>query len=76
MMHISNRTRTGGGCIRFNYMKKAVRKGGRGGGGFPTLNFKYFNSADIFGISVLSLWYGGYFSSTFNKSIQNSNVLQ
>ena len=28
MMHISNRTRTGGGCIRFNYMKKAVRKGG------------------------------------------------
>ena len=29
-----------------------------GGGGFPTLNFKYFNSADIFGISVLSLWYG------------------
>ena len=55
MMHISNRTRTGEGCIRFNYMKKAVRKGG---GGFPTLNFKYFNSADIFGIYVLSLWYG------------------
>ena len=30
MMHISNRTRTGEGCIRFNYMKKAVRKGGGG----------------------------------------------
>ena len=28
MMHISNRTRTGEGCIRFSYMKKAVRKGG------------------------------------------------
>ena len=28
MMHISNLTRTGEGCIRFSYMKKAVRKGG------------------------------------------------
>ena len=54
MMHISNRTRTGEGCIRFNYMKKAVRKGG---GGVPTLNFKYVNSADIFGISVLFFFF-------------------
>ena len=69
----------------FQLYEKGCEDGRKGGGGFPTLNFKYFNSADIFGISVLSLWYGGTFhlplinqykTQTFCNSKKRGKYLQ
>ena len=65
-----NRTRTGGGCIRFNYIERLWGRGDF----LPWVS----NTSTPY-ISLVYLYFPCslvYFLSTFNKSIQNSNVLQ
>ena len=69
-VHISNRTRTGGGCICFNYIERLWGRGGF----LPWVS----NTSTPY-ISLVYLYFPCsmvYFLSTFNKSIQNSNFLQ